>query len=65
MPVSGRQYCRLLEQDGWNRARIRGSHHIYVKEGKKNVVTVPVHGNKSMKKGTLSRLEKTSGVKAR
>ena len=65
MPISGRQFCRLLEKNGWNQARIRGSHHVYVKEGKKNVVTVPVHANKSMKKGTLARLEKISGVKAR
>ena len=38
---------------------------MYVKERKKDVVTVPVHANKSMKKGTLARLEKISGVKAR
>ncbi len=43
--------CRLLEQKGWKLARITGSHHIYLFEGKNNRITVPVHGNQDLKAG--------------
>ena len=39
-------------------ARIKGSHHHFVKPGMKNILTVPVHGNKPLKTGTLSKLLK-------
>ncbi len=28
--VSGKSFCQLLEQQGWELKRINGSHHIYV-----------------------------------
>ena len=31
--VSGKRLSRLLEFHGWRLARIRGSHHIYTKQG--------------------------------
>jgi predicted RNA binding protein YcfA (HicA-like mRNA interferase family) len=27
--VSGKRMCRILERQGWELARINGSHHIY------------------------------------
>ncbi len=27
--VSGKEFCRLLEHQGWELKRINGSHHIY------------------------------------
>ena len=65
MPVSGRKFCRLLEKNGWSLNRITGSHHIYNKRGVPRSISVPVHGNASLKKGILSGLEKAAGVKAR
>jgi hypothetical protein len=32
--VSGREFARILEKNGWKLARIRGSHHVYIKEGR-------------------------------
>ena len=64
MPVSGRKFCRMLEREGWNLDRIRGSHHYYVKPGMK-ALAVPVHGDKSLPKGTLYGLAKKAGIKAR
>ena len=43
--VSGRELVRLLEKDGWMLARIRGSHHVYTKEGRIERISVPIHGN--------------------
>lgn len=31
--LSGKELARLLEQNGWELARIQGSHHIYHKAG--------------------------------
>lgn len=27
--VSGKEFCKILERNGWKLARINGSHHIY------------------------------------
>jgi predicted RNA binding protein YcfA (HicA-like mRNA interferase family) len=36
---------KKLEQAGWKLDRIRGSHHVFVKRGRPNVV-IPVHKGK-------------------
>ncbi|MEK8018192.1 MAG: type II toxin-antitoxin system HicA family toxin [Candidatus Parabeggiatoa sp.] len=41
--MNGKQVCQKLENEGWICKRIRGSHHIYGKEGQKPV-PIPVHG---------------------
>ncbi len=43
--VSGKQLCQIAEQVGWELKRINGSHHIYVKEGKIERLSIPVRGN--------------------
>ena len=64
MSISGRKFCRMLEREGWTLDRIRGSHHYYKKPGKE-MIAVPVHGDKSMRKGTLHALAKQAGIKLR
>ena len=59
--VSGREFCTALERNGWTHVRTRGSHHRYEKPGHPPV-TVPVHGNKSLKSGLLHYLVKTTGL---
>ena len=49
--LTGKKLCKILEDNGWNLARISGSHHIYVKTGENARIVVPVHGNKEIKKG--------------
>ena len=51
--ISGKHLCRLLEKKGWHKRAITGSHHIYMKQGRKERISVPVHGNKDLKKGLL------------
>jgi predicted RNA binding protein YcfA (HicA-like mRNA interferase family) len=60
--VSGKELCKALERRGWQLARIRGSHHIYHKPGELAVISVPVHGNRTLKTGTQRGIMKTSGV---
>ncbi len=56
MDMSGKELIRLLKRNGWKEVRIEGSHHIMKNEAKE--ISVPVHGNKSMKKGLLSAILK-------
>lgn len=61
--LSGKEVVKLLEQNGWVLARIHGSHHIYIKKGQRERISVPVHGNRPLKKGLLSALLKIAGLK--
>lgn len=60
--LSGRDFCRLLERKGWILARVAGSHHIYVKEGAKERISVPVHGNQALKIGLQTYLMKIADI---
>ena len=50
--VSGKQVVRALEQIGYVVTRIRGSHHFMALDGKQSV-SVPVHANRDIARGTL------------
>lgn len=62
--VSGKRLCRVLEAHGWILQRIRGSHHIYAQPDNPMILTVPVHGNRDLKIGTLRQLLKDAGLTA-
>jgi predicted RNA binding protein YcfA (HicA-like mRNA interferase family) len=54
--MTGKAAVRELRKRGWEVARIEGSHYILEKDGK--TVSVPVHGNRDLKKGTEHRIFK-------
>jgi predicted RNA binding protein YcfA (HicA-like mRNA interferase family) len=54
--------CRLIERNGWSLRRINGSHHIYSKPGERKVISIPVHGSKSLKPGLASRIARDAGI---
>jgi len=58
--MNGKQIIKKLESEGWRLARVNGSHHIMHKGGIS--VSVPVHGSSDVKKGTLSAIQKQTGV---
>ncbi|MBK1641670.1 hypothetical protein CKO12_07225 [Chromatium okenii] len=60
--ISGKQFCKLLERQGWELKRIQGSYHIYTHPAYSSILTVPVHGNQDLKKGTLGQLLKNAGL---
>ena len=60
--LSGKAFCRLLESKGWKLRRITGSHHIYAKEGLSVRISVPVHGNSSLKIGLQKYLMKLADI---
>ncbi len=60
--VSGRALAKLVERRGWRLLRINGSHHIYGKDGSIVRLTIPMHGNTSLKTGLQRHLMKLSGI---
>jgi predicted RNA binding protein YcfA (HicA-like mRNA interferase family) len=60
--ISGKDFCLLLTDQGWSLARIKGSHHIFFKEGVRDRIVVPVHGNKPLKIGLLKSQMKVAGI---
>ena len=60
--VSGKELCKILEKKGWQLKTIHGSHHVYMKEGRKERITIPVHGNKDLKLGLLKSIMKIAFI---
>jgi len=63
MPLSGRELVKLFKQNGWILDRIKGSHHIMRNTKTGEVIPIPVHGNRSLKKGLERALIKKLGEK--
>jgi predicted RNA binding protein YcfA (HicA-like mRNA interferase family) len=61
--ISGKRMCRILRAKGWELARVTGSHRIFVTAGKNLRISVPVHGNRSLKIGLQRAIMKLAGIK--
>ena len=59
--MTGRDLLKLLNANGWELDRVRGSHHILVKGSA--TVSVPVHGSRDVPKGTLHAILKEAGIR--
>ncbi|MDY0969753.1 type II toxin-antitoxin system HicA family toxin [Enterobacteriaceae bacterium] len=55
--MSSRELMKQLVERGWLLARVKGSHHTFVKEGVPYVITVP-HPEKDLAQGTLHTILK-------
>ncbi|MBW4417785.1 MAG: type II toxin-antitoxin system HicA family toxin [Myxacorys californica WJT36-NPBG1] len=60
--ISGKMLCKIVENQGWELKRVTGSHHIYVKEDVDAILSIPVHGNRDLPKGTLKSIMKDAGL---
>jgi len=61
-PLTGKELASILEKHGWQLARIHSSHHVYVKPGRIERISVPIHGNKQLGPGLQSFLLKSAGI---
>ena len=59
---SGWSVIKAFEKAGWSVSRQRGSHVILEKTGSELVLSIPVHGSKSVKRGTLRNLIRDAGM---
>ena len=61
--VSGARVVRALERGGFVVVRISGSHHRLVHPGDPSkATTVPVHGAKTLRVGTMRNILKQTGL---
>lgn len=60
--MSGKEFVKKAKKAGWQLERVNGSHHILKHPEKSDLLSVPVHGNKDLKKGIYSRLKKIAGL---
>lgn len=58
-----RDLLRLIEKDGWELARTRGSHRQFRHPSKPGLVTVPGHPSDEVAPGTLNSILKQAGLK--
>ena len=58
-----REVTRLIEQDGWQLVRTKGSHRQYKHRGKPGLVTVPGKPGYELAPGTLNSILKQAGLK--
>ncbi|MDH6099221.1 type II toxin-antitoxin system HicA family toxin [Anabaenopsis tanganyikae CS-531] len=60
--VSGKELCKVVERYGWELKRITGSHYIYGKKDLEVILSIPVHSNRDLPKGTLKSILKDAGI---
>ena len=63
MPLKVKQIIELLVSDGWELARINGSHRHYTHKTKKGLVTVPGKLSADLAIGTEKSIFKQAGLK--
>jgi predicted RNA binding protein YcfA (HicA-like mRNA interferase family) len=61
--VKFREIVRLIEEDGWQLTRQRGSHRQYSHPTKPGKVTIAGHPNKDVPKGTAANILRQAGLK--
>jgi predicted RNA binding protein YcfA (HicA-like mRNA interferase family) len=61
--VKVREVIKLLEEDGWYQARMRGSHRQFKHPEKAGTVTVAGKPNVDIPPGTLNNILKQAGLK--
>jgi len=58
-----RDIVRMLQEDGWNLVRTRGSHHHFRHPGKPGTVTVPGNPNFDLHPKTLASILRQAGLR--
>ena len=61
MMMNSGKIIRMLEDDGWQLVRVRGSHHHFKHPTKQGLVTVP-HPKKDLPNGTVNSIFKQAGL---
>ena len=59
--MKSKDLIRLVEGDGWQLVRVRGSHHQYKHPVKPGLVTIP-HPKKDMPQGTVKNILRQAGL---
>jgi predicted RNA binding protein YcfA (HicA-like mRNA interferase family) len=57
-----REVVKILKADGWEFCEQKGSHAHFIHPKKKGRVTIPNHGGKDLKPGTLANIWRQAGL---
>jgi predicted RNA binding protein YcfA (HicA-like mRNA interferase family) len=60
--MNSKELIRMLEEDGWQEVRVKGSHHQFKHPVKPLLITVP-HPKKDLPAGTVNSILKNAGLK--
>lgn len=60
--ITGKKAKAAFEKLGYAEVRVKGSHHTLKRDGHCYLLTVPIHGGKNLKSGTLRGLIRTAGI---
>ncbi|WP_194972457.1 type II toxin-antitoxin system HicA family toxin [Aquiflexum lacus] len=60
--LSGKETCQILEKNGFEQVRQRGSHIIIQKKLFETTITVPVPNHKELRTGPLLSIIRQSGI---
>lgn len=60
--VSGKQAIAAFQSLGFSLDRVRGSHHVLKRPGHRYHLTIQVHANRPLPKGTLRSVIRDAGV---
>jgi predicted RNA binding protein YcfA (HicA-like mRNA interferase family) len=60
--IHPRKLDQLLAKVEWYEVKTTGGYHIKYKEGHPNPVGVPYHGGRDVKRGTLRKILRDTGI---
>jgi predicted RNA binding protein YcfA (HicA-like mRNA interferase family) len=60
--LPGKALAQALQRKGWVLARIKRSHHVFIKQGRPERIVIPIHGNRPLKIGLLRSQMKIAGI---
>jgi predicted RNA binding protein YcfA (HicA-like mRNA interferase family) len=60
--ITGKELAKALQRRGWQLSRVKGSHHIFLKDGRRERIVIPIHGSQPLKIGLLHALMKMADL---
>ena len=60
--ITGKELAKAIQRRGWQLARVKGSHHIFLKDGRRERIVIPIHGSQPLKIGLLHALMKIADL---
>ena len=60
--MKSKDLIRMIEEDGWELVRAKGSHHQFKHPTKSGLVTIP-HPKRELPKGTVASIKRQAGLK--
>ena len=60
--MKSKDLIRMIEEDGWELVRVKGSHHQFKHPSKSGLVTIP-HPKKDLPSGTVANVKTQAGLR--